>query len=78
LETAEGHERLEEELLKRGAGCSGVMQKKLRCYEEKRGLEFKDEERKRWLEGLSIIPPWLALAISVVALVVSIFSLLTK
>jgi len=78
LETAEGRERLEEELLKRGAGFSGVAQKKLRCYEEKRGLEFKDEERKRWLEGLGIIPPWLALIISVVAFVVSIFSLLTK
>lgn len=78
LETEEGRERLEEDFAKRGLGFSGVAKKKLKRYGEKRAAEFKDEVRRRWSEGLGVIPPWLALVLSVVALIISVISLLLR
>lgn len=76
LETEEGLGKIEEECSKRGILFSGVAKKKLKRYEVKRAAEFKDEERRRWLEGLGVIPPWLSLFISVLALIVSLAALL--
>ena len=72
LETEEGLEKIDEDCNKRGVFWSGHRGKERKCYEKKRAAEFKDEERRRLLEGLGVIPSWLSLLLSLVALVVSL------
>lgn len=76
LETEEGLEEIDNDCNERGLFWSGLRGKERRRYEAKRAAEFKDEERRRLLEGLGVIPSWLSLFLSVLALIVSIVALL--
>lgn len=65
-------EILEEKWANKGLHGSGMSKREINRYLIKRKQEKKDEFRKRLIEGLGVIPSWLALILSIVAILVSI------
>jgi hypothetical protein len=67
-------EKLQQEQVIKGMLTSGIGRKKIEELRQKRKQEKQDEKRKRLLEGLKLLPPWLALLISLISLVISLNS----
>ena len=74
-DTKQKIEKLKGEQAKRGMLTSGIGKRKIGQLEIKRKQEKKDEARKRLLEGLKLLPPWIALLISIISLIISLSSL---
>lgn len=65
-------ENLKENFAQKGMYQSGKRERQISLLKMKKGQEKKDEARKRLLEGLKLIPPWLALLISIVSLIIAL------
>jgi len=65
--------QLSEKYTRRGIWGSGIANKIVGLLELKRKQQKKDEQRRRLIEGLTVLPGWIALVISLIAILVSIF-----
>lgn len=71
-ETEEGIIKINDDHAKRGIFHSGIRVRAVTSFELKRKQEKRDEERKRLLELLGVLPCWFSLLISLIALIFSI------
>lgn len=71
-ETSLMEEEIREQFAKKNLLRSGMVSRQTGLLQIKRAQERRDEERKRLIEGLSVIPSWLALILSIIAILVSI------
>jgi hypothetical protein len=74
-ETDKGVRKINENFAKRNLFKSGMRMNEIGFYKVKRKQEKKDEERRRLIQGLEMIPPWLAVIISIISLIVSFIAL---
>jgi len=72
-DTIQKVEKLKKEQIEKNTLTSGIGKQEVSRLEIKRKQEKRDEARRRLLEGLKLIPPWLALLISIASLIISIF-----
>lgn len=72
-ETSCMEEEIREQFAKKNLLRSGMVSRQIGQLQIKRVQEKRDEERKRLIEGLGVIPSWLALILSIIAILVSIF-----
>lgn len=72
LETEEGIEKIKRKCSEDGIYFSGIKGERIARYRDRRSSEFRDEERRRLIEGLKVIPPWLSLFLSILALIISL------
>lgn len=77
-ETSRKIAEMENEWERKGLFNSGLRFSDISHFETQRKQERKDEERKRLLEGLAAIPPWLTLLFSLLALTISLIALFVK
>lgn len=68
-------EKLGDKWATKGLYQSGRAKREINNFKAQRQREKQDEERKRLIEGLSAIPPWLTLVLSLIAIVISIIAL---
>lgn len=74
-ETIDGEREINEDHNKRGTFHSGIRTRDIDRYKMRRLQQKEDETRKRLLEGLNLLPSWLALVFSILSLVVSVVAL---
>lgn len=72
-ETGLMEEEIREQFAKKNLLRSGMVSRQTGQLQIKRAQERRDEERKRLIEGLGVIPSWLALILSIIAILATIF-----
>lgn len=72
-ETNAQAQKIDEDFSRSGLYNSGLHTQALGNLTVKRIWERNDEKRKRMMEGLNLLPGWIALLISIISLLISIF-----
>jgi len=72
IDAIEETENLKGSFADRGMYHSGKRKRQVSLLKMKKEQEKRGEARKRLLEGLKLIPPWLALLISIISLIIAL------